>query len=201
MSAIRKTAEVVSPEEYLRGEAESKRKHEYLGGMIHAMAGAKNVHNVIASNILIALGSRLRGKKCRPYNSDTKVRIRMPSGQIRFYYPDVQVVCDSNPPEDVFQDKPVLIVEVTSPSTWRTDHLEKYEAYSTIPTLGWYLVVDTNRCEVVVHQRTAEGFQASTRSELNDKITLESLDIELPLAEIYTDVVFPPMSEEDEDEG
>jgi len=200
MSAIRQTVALVSPEEYLRLEEKAKLKHEYLGGMIHAMAGGRVIHNIIKVNVLGSLLSRLAGKKCRPFDSDMKVRIRMPSGQIRFYYPDVQVVCESNPLDELYQDKPVLIVEVTSPSTWRTDHLEKFEAYTTIPTLGWYLVVDSNRCEVLVHERTADGFQPSTRCDLADKIMLASLGIELPLAEIYADVVFPPLSEELEDE-
>ena len=200
MSAIRKTAEIVSPEEYLRGEAKAKRKHEYLGGMIHAMAGGRNVHHTIASNILIVLGSRLRGKKCRAFNSDAKVRLKMPSGQIRFYYPDTQVVCDPNPPEETFQERPVLVVEVTSPSSWRTDHVEKYEGYTAIPTLEWYLIVDSTCCEVLVHQRVNGVFQPLLLSEMHDKITLESLGIDLPLAEIYADVVFPPQTDEVEDE-
>jgi Uma2 family endonuclease len=201
MSAIRKTAEIVSPEEYLRGEAKAKRKHEYLGGMIHAMAGGRNVHHAIASNILGELHARLRGKKCRPFNSDAKIRICMPSGQIRFYYPDVQVVCDPNPPDDVYQDKPVLIVEVTSRSTWRTDHVEKLEAYTTIPSLAWYLLVDTRRCEVLVYRRTPDGFRPELLTELTDRIELERLDITLPLADLYADVTFPPPSDDpDEDE-
>lgn len=53
-------------------------KHEYLGGIVHAMAGARNVQNVIAGNVLGAWHSRLRGHKCRPFNSDTKIRVRLP---------------------------------------------------------------------------------------------------------------------------
>lgn len=201
MSAILKTDVIVSPEEYLRAEAKAKTKHEYLGGIVHAMAGGKVVHSIIKGNVFGALHSRLLGKKCRPHDSDMKVRVKMPSGQIRFYYPDVQVVCESTPWDDVYQDKPVVVVEVTSPSTWRTDHVEKLEAYTTIPTLEWYLLVDTKRCEVLVYHREADGFHPLKLTDLHDKIMLQSLGIDLSLAEIYADVQFPPMTDDpDEDE-
>lgn len=90
MSAAKKL-NPISVEDYLAGELISPIKHEYLGGVVYAMAGARNVHNLIATNTLVALGTRLRGKRCRPYNSDTKIRVRLPS-HVRFYYPDVSPI-------------------------------------------------------------------------------------------------------------
>ena len=84
----RRTA-LISTEEYLRGELESDVKHEYVAGAVYAMAGAKNQHNEVAGNVFAALHARLRGKPCRPCNSYTKVRIRLP-GELRFNYPDGQ---------------------------------------------------------------------------------------------------------------
>jgi hypothetical protein len=82
MSAFKKLSPI-SVEDYLAGELVSPVKHEYLGGVVYAMAGARNAHNLIAGNVLIALGGRLRGRPCRPYNSDTKIRIRLPH-HVRF---------------------------------------------------------------------------------------------------------------------
>ena len=70
---------LVSVEDYLAGELGSPVKHEYLGGVVHAMAGARNVHNRIASSTLGKLDARLLGRPCQPYNSDTKIRIRLPT--------------------------------------------------------------------------------------------------------------------------
>src|SRR5260370_19282431 len=66
------------------------------------MAGARNAHNPIGGNVLGSFQCRLRGKRCRPFNSDTKVRVHLPN-QIRFYYPDTQVSCRPNPRDDSFQ--------------------------------------------------------------------------------------------------
>src|SRR6478752_1079399 len=104
---------LISVEDYLAGELVSPIKHEYLGGVVHAMAGARNLHNIVATNILGSLHARLRGRRCRPFNSDTKIRVRLPT-QWRFYYPDCSVVCRPNPQDDSFQDDPVVIFEVAS---------------------------------------------------------------------------------------
>ena len=86
----------VSVEDYVAGELVSTIKHEYIDGVLYAMAGARNVHNLIATNVLGSLHPMLRGGSCRPYNSDTKIRIRL-STHTRFYYPDASVICRPNP--------------------------------------------------------------------------------------------------------
>src|SRR5262245_59045822 len=131
---------LVSVEDYLAGELVSPVKHEYLGGVVYAMAGARNKHNLIAGNTFVAIGARLRGRRCRPYHSDTKIRIRLPS-QVRFYYPEMSVVCRPNPLDDSFQDEPAVLFEVLSRSTRRIDEGEKKDAYLTIPSLSAYVLI------------------------------------------------------------
>jgi len=113
-----KKLNLVSVDDYLAGELISPVKHEYLGGVVYAMAGARNAHNLIATNTIGTLHSRLRGLRCRPYNSDTKIRVRLPM-HVRFYYPDVSVICRPNPQNDSFQDEPAALVEVLSRTTRR----------------------------------------------------------------------------------
>src|SRR5437660_4010060 len=147
---------LVSVEDYLAGELISPVKHEYLGGVVYAMAGAPNMHNVIASNTLVAVGSRLRGRPCRLFNSDTKIRVRLPT-HVRFYYPDVSVSWRPNPQTDSFQDEPAVLFEVPSRRTRRTDEGEKKDAYLTIPSLGVYVLIEQETNAVVVYRRTADG--------------------------------------------
>ena len=126
-----KKLKLVSVDDYLAGELRSSVKHEYLGGVIHAMAGATNNHNTIALNIATSLRTRLRGQRCRPFNSDTKLRVGLPT-QTRFYNPEVSVTCHPNPPEESFQDAPAAIVEVLSRATRRADMGEKKDAYEDV---------------------------------------------------------------------
>lgn len=177
-------ADLKTVEEYLAEENLSSTRHEYLGGVVYAMSGGRNVHNQVATNISSSLWSRLRGGRCRAFNSDTKIRLRLP-GHVRFYYPDVSVVCRQNSPDDTFQDEPVLVVEVLSASTKRTDEGEKREAYLTIPSLCLYLLVDPDLPQVVVFRRTDQGFAREVWSHKEAVIPLPELKVELPLADIY----------------
>jgi Uma2 family endonuclease len=96
------------------------------------MAGGTVQHSRIASNAIIALGAQLRSGKCQVFNSDIKIRVLLNQGT-RFYYPDLSVVCEPNAASDSYHDLPVVIVEVVSESTRRTDDYEKREAYLVVP--------------------------------------------------------------------
>lgn len=190
---------LISVEDYLAGELVSPVKHEYLGGLAYAMAGGRNVHNLIATNIIVRLGSRLRGGGCRPYNSDTKIRVRL-SRQVRFYYPDALVICRPNPPNDSFQDEPAAIFEVLSRRSRRIDAGEKLDAYLTIPSLFIYALVEQETAAVVLYRRTEQGFVREVYQGLDAVLPLAEIEIELPLAEIYEGVEFVPEPDADADE-
>ncbi len=182
--------ELISIGEYLAGEEGSPVKHEYIAGVVHAMAGATNQHNTVALNSLITLGGQLRGKPCQPFNSDTKVRIEFPS-HIRFYYPDAMVVCQPNAASDHFQDRPVVVIEVLSDSTRRADLQEKRDAYLTLPSLKVLLLVESEAPLVQVYRRRQEGGFATERyAGLEETIPLPEVDAELPLADLYQRVIF-----------
>jgi Uma2 family endonuclease len=186
-----KKLNLVSVEDYLAGELIAPTKHEYLGGFVYAMAGARNAHNIIATNMLGALHARLRGKPCRPFNSDTKIRINLP-GQIRFYYPDASVVCRPNSPTDSFQDEPVALVEVLSHGTRRIDEGEKKDAYLTIPSLSVYVFIEQETAAVTAFRRTMDRFVPEVYQGLDAVLPLDEIGIDLPLAEIYETVEFAP---------
>jgi Uma2 family endonuclease len=188
---------LVSVEDYLANELVSPVKHEYLGGVVYAMAGARNAHNLISSNALGALFARLRGKRCRPYNSDTKIRLRLPT-HVRFYYPDVSVICRPNPQNDSFQDEPAVLIEVISNRTRRIDEGEKRDAYLTIPSLCVYLLVEQETPAVVAFRRSENGFVREVYQGLDAVLPLGEIEIDLPLAELYEAVEFTPERNEDE---
>lgn len=187
MSTAAQKLGFISIEEYLANELKSDIKHEYLGGYVYAMAGGRVAHNLIASNVLGSLFGSLRGRPCRTFNSDMKIRIPFPT-HTRFYYPDVSVVCDSNPLDHTYQDRPVLIVEVLSRDTRRTDETEKKEAYLSIPTLQAYLLVEQASCRVTVFRRREQGFEAEVYTGEESSIPLEFVDAILPLNDIYDGV-------------
>ena len=189
MTAVKKP-DFITVSDYLAGEEISDTKHEYLGGTVHAMAGATNQHNIIATNSLGSLYGQLRRKSCQPFNSDTKVRIEFPD-HTRFYYPDAMVVCQMNPASDHFQNQPVVIIEVLSDSTRRADLGEKRDAYLTISSLKVLLFVEPDSPSVTLHRRLPEGgFTIERHAGLDASILLPEIDATLSLADLYERVEF-----------
>jgi len=188
MTAERIDSQLMSVEDYLAWEDLQLERHEYIGGIIYAMAGGTTAHAALAMNVGIALGSCLRGKRCRPYGSDLRVRIEYPT-HTRFYYPDLTVTCTQSPSQAVYHDEPAVIVEVISASTRRTDELEKRDAYQTIPTLHVYILLDQEKPEAVVWRRGAEGFVREVHSGFEATIELPEIEARLPLAEVYEAVL------------
>jgi Uma2 family endonuclease len=162
------------------------------------MAGERNAHNLIATDTLVALGRLLRCCPCWPYNSTTKIRIRLPA-HFRFYYPEVSVICRPNSQTDLFQDEPAVLFEVLSQGTRRTDEGEKKEAYLTIPSLGAYVLIEQEFPALVVYRRTEHGIVREIYTGLDAVLQLPEIGVELPLAEIYETVEFSQEPESDDE--
>lgn len=189
MTAV-KQPDFISVNDYLAGEAVSETKHGYLGGTVHAMAGATIRHNKIAGNCLASLHGALRGKPCQPFNSDTKVRIEFPD-HTRFYNPDTMVVSQTNPDTDHFQNQPVVIVEVLCDFTRRTDLGEKRDAYLTISSLKVLLFVEPDAPAVTLYRRMPEGgFSIERHTGIDATIQFPEIDAALSLADLYERVEF-----------
>jgi len=164
--------------EYLATEVYSELKREYIDGYVYAMAGAKVSHNLIVGNIHGELRNYLKGKSCRPYMSD----IRVKSGK-NYYYPDVLVDCSSLDGNSTYSENPVLIVEVLSKSTRRMDEITKRAAYKQIISLEEYVLVEQDIAEVEVIRR-ATGWQ-SEKYLLGDSFYLKSIDLTLSVEDVY----------------
>ena len=176
-------------EEYLAMEEAAVEKHEYYKGEIFAMSGSKVPHNEISGNFFAALHNRLRGKKCKPYNSDQRVHIEENS---LFTYPDISVVCDevltrNNDNWNVLN--PTVIIEVLSPSTKNYDRGEKFMLYRYIPTLREYILVDSEHVHIEAFRlNAAHRWELEEYNSLEDQLHVKAISEIIPVAEIYDGV-------------
>jgi Uma2 family endonuclease len=175
---------LISVEEYLRLEETSPVRHEYVAGVIHALAGASKRHNQIAGNIYARLRVATRGSNCRVYIGDAKVR----ADDDVYYYPDVVVRCGSDDPDPYVVSDPCLVVEVASPSTETTDRREKAAAYKRLPSMQAYVIVYQDRRRVERHYRDPDGtwWHADVAGE--GGVPLPCPEVRLTLDQIYEDV-------------
>jgi Uma2 family endonuclease len=176
----------LSPEEYLALERKAEFKSEYMDGVVYAMAGATTRHNLIVANLIITLGGQLKGRPCRVYPSDLKVRT--PNSK-RFFYPDVSVVCGPDEFADDAQDiilNPTLIVEVASESTAAFDRGKKFLSYQQINSLQEYLLVSQDEMLVEGFARQGNDTWLYTKvTGLEGSLTLPSIECELVLRDVY----------------
>ena len=172
--------------EYLQAEDYSQIRHEYLNGQVFGMTGGSRQHNLITGNIHNRLKNHLRGSGCQVFASDMKVRIETDNV---FYYPDVVVTCNPQDTEKFFLTKPCLIVEVLSPSTENIDRREKLLTYKKIETLQEYVLVSQDNIEVELYRKDTDDNWVKYILGKNDSVTLDSVKLELTMAEIYEDVL------------
>jgi Uma2 family endonuclease len=173
-------------QEYLEMENNALEKHEYYKGEIFAMSGASARHNVISSNIFIALGISLKGKNCRPYGSD--MRVNIPENTL-FTYPDISIYCGDVVTLDDDENtatQPTVIFEILSPSTMNYDRGVKFMLYRAIPSLRDYVLVESESIHAEHFAINKEGlWQLKEYNNINDEILIKTLDVKLLLSEIY----------------
>lgn len=169
--------------EYLALEDESPVRHEYLDGEIYAMAGGSPDHAALAAAIIGALRGALP-PGCRVFTSDLRIRI-LETGLST--YPDAAVVCGRTlraPDDPMAVVNPMVLVEVTSPSTEEYDRGEKLRHYRTIPSLREVLIASHRRPEVTLHRRSDAGWTTETASS-GEAVRLESVGAALAVDDLY----------------
>ena len=183
----------ITPEAYLELEKTSPEKHEYQGGEMFAMAGASDRHVRLTMNMTIALAGKLRGRPCRAFASDMKVQVESVNA---YYYPDLLVTCDPRDKANThIKAHPSLIVEVLSPSTEAFDRGAKFFNYQTIEAFQAYVLVSQEGIRVEhFFKQGPKRWMYELLGE-GDVLHLESLDMDIPIGDLYEDVEFP--SEDD----
>lgn len=174
----------LDPDAFLDWEQHQAGRYELVDGQVRLMVGAAMGHNTVADNIHVALANRLRGSQCRAWRADTRVR----SLNDQFVYPDVVVSCTPRRPDELFIDDPVVVIEVLSPSTAHYDQTEKRWVYQAIPSLRQLVYVSPNEAKLeLVTREPDNSWRSIFITGLDTDLALASLDLTLPMAEIYAD--------------
>lgn len=171
--------------EYLVAEQTSQVRHEYLKGSILAMAGGTPEHAALALAIAGELRNALRGRPCRVYSSDLRIRIIETDLAT---YPDASVVCGrletaADDPNAALN--PTLLVEVLSESTEAYDRGAKAAHYRRIPSLKEYVLVAQDEPRIEVYRRNDRGGWELYEARSGSQLRLESVGVELDVGAVY----------------
>jgi Uma2 family endonuclease len=186
-NAIHKLTE----EEYLKLEESSEERHEFFNGEIFAMSGGTLTHPTLLSNLQAELVNKLAGGPCIAFGEGLKIHVNATGLNT---YPDASVVCGKPILAPNRKDtllNPMLVVEVLSPSSESYDRGKKFQHYRQIESLTDDILISQDSVRVEHFVRQADNFwQLRDYADLQGARTIESIGIEIPLANIYRQVEF-----------
>jgi len=175
----------ITAREYLEIERAAEFRSQFIDGVMYPMPGARVAHVKISGNLVRAIGTQLLGRPGFVFNNDMRVAVDLEE----FYtYPDVGVV-DGEPIllDDAFDTllNPTVLIEILSPSTEADDRGPKFERYKRLDTLREYVLVAQDRVAVERYSRRGEEWVLTRLEGLEGSLRLESIDVEVPLRQVY----------------
>mgnify|MGYP001609010791 FL=1 len=177
-------------EEYLRLERKDGSKHEFYQGKVLSKSGSGRRHNLICSNMTIAIGSRVVRQRNEVYVNDMRVSLNSKN----FCYPDL-IVAGAGPKFDPVEIdvllNPTVIIEVLSPATSMRDKTEKLEGYLAMESVRECLLVKENELKVEQYSKqTIKQWLYKIYDGREDIVSLDAINCKISMSEIYSQITF-----------
>ena len=170
----------------------SQQKADSIAGKLIPKDTSNRWHNLVASNVAIALGSRLKGTKCDIYVNGMRVKLKNNLS----CYPDV-VVVSGDPsfadPEGQILLNPTVVIEVVSKDTNPINKTAKLESFLAMDTVKECLMLkaDEMRAEHYSKQN-AKQWTYRIYNEKDDVVSLDSINCKMSLSEVYSQINVRP---------
>ena len=177
-------------DEFLDWEDGTDTRYELWNGIVVAMPPPMPRHGLVA----VALGAEIRSAlrprpPCRVYS---EAGIALPDRDDTFYVADLAVSCEPLRPDDRLLRNPILIIEVSSPSTGISDRQRKLADYRTIASVEEILLIDSQSAFAEVHRREGDRWMTELVRGLEAKLVLTAVPLTIAMSELYQGV---PLSE------
>jgi Uma2 family endonuclease len=177
--------------EFVEWEARQEGRWEFDGFQPILMTGASALHNLIVGNLEFAIRRRLT-PPCRIFRETLRLELSHTSR-----YPDLMVACGPRPDGNHLTD-PILLVEVLSRSSFRTDRIHKNREYEATASMRRYIILEQDVTAAEVYAREGERWVRST--VVNEGVlVMPEIGVEVPLTEVYAELEVP-LAEEKSDE-
>ena len=172
--------------EFLDWEERQELRWEFDGFEPVAMTGGTDEHESIGGTLRGILFNQLRGKRCRVRGPTMKIEVM---GRIR--YPDAFVFCTPIPAKTTVVKDPVVVFEVLSPSTSRTDRIEKLREYQATLSIQRYVILEQDSIAATVMVRRGQDWIVRTFLA-GDTLSMPEIEAEIPLSDLYAGVELAP---------
>jgi Uma2 family endonuclease len=176
-------------DEYFELAEKAPFKTEFLNGKVRLMPGGTINHGTIISNVnfQLRIATKKLEQKVRVYNSEIQIYIKpLKTGT----YPDGSVVIGES--EYFKKDKaitnPAILFEVLSDSTGGYDRGEKFRKYKKLASFQEYVLIEQDQPVIDVLYKNEDGiWEMHSFIGLEDELELRSINVKIPLSDIYED--------------
>ena len=174
------------PEFLAWASAQPRGRYELVRGEVVAMAPERVRHNLVKLAVARSLSAAVTraGLPCTVFTDGMTVVIDNETSR----EPDAAVQCNvSIDLDSMILEKPLIVVEVTSPSSERDDTGDKLVEYFSVPSIRHYLIVNPTK-QVVVHHARDEDGEISTRIMSAGQVELAPPGMTVPVRELLPQV-------------
>jgi Uma2 family endonuclease len=180
--------EIWTQERFFIWSGHSDARFEFDGHRAVALRSGSVNHSAITVNLLASLRGRLRGSERRPFGPDAGLATT--GRAIR--YPDALVTCSKVIGTANTVPGVVVVFEVLSPPSGRTDRIVKLREYAAVATIRRYVILESTSIGLTVMERQAaeETWRATSLMTGEDILLMPEIGIEVPIAEFYEGVEF-----------
>jgi Uma2 family endonuclease len=135
------------------------KRYELVNGEIVMMSPETVRHVEVKTEAWLALRNAIgkAGLPCRAFGDGVSVRI----GQHILREPDISVQCKRIDRDSLELDEPIVVVEVVSPTSARSDTGTKIAEYFQVESVRHYLIIDPYSDLIIQHSRAEMGIQTS----------------------------------------
>lgn len=175
-------------EQFLDWASANGGRHEFDGARPVAMTGGSRNHNRIALALHRALFSRLEGGRWEALAQDAGVAtvgdtVRYPDGLVA----PMRAESEARLISDV-----IVVFEVLSPSSGRSDRIVKLREYHAVASIRRYVILEyTGVGLTVLARKNGDDDWTATTLFADDTLSMPEIGIELPVAELYAGVDLP----------
>ena len=182
-------AKSMSLDEFLHWDDGTDTRYELIDGFPVAMAPPAEAHRILAVRLVSRIDAALQSR--RPCKAQIEPGVLRPDRADSYYVPDIAVTCEPNQPGRQAMVAPILIVEILSPSTERSDRRLKLPTYQRIESVREILLIDADSHHAELYRRENGHWGIELVRGARAKLSLASVELGIPMSELYEGIALP----------
>src|SRR5215471_13628356 len=179
-------------EEFLRWDDGTDTRYEVIDGFPVAMAPPAEARRILAVRLVSRIDQALTRR--RPRNAQFEPGVVRLDRADSYYVPDIAVTCEPNDPGRQAMVDPILIIEILSPSTERSDRRLKLPVYQNIRSVREIMLIDADSYHAELYRRENDHWGIQLVRGAEAALSLVSVDLQISMSELYEGIAISASS-------